>query len=859
MLGKFKEKFRELVYLKYHLYNSLFITLPYSGLSDIGIQLPLFSDLCEKELQKGKSPVEIVEAFFRKILPLAEKEEELKVLFLFLQMVERQVVLFDALEDAAFSSIQELSGPGTLDNFLHNIEAFGLKEKVANIVQSYRVRITLTAHPTQFYPEPILFLIHDLYKAIQTNDLLEIDKLLLQLGKTSFRNAEAVSCLSEASNLIKRCEAIFYNTLVDFHLALFTALFDTIPKEISPVIELGFWPGGDRDGNPNVRVDKTLKIAEILRTSILQHYLEDIEKLRHKLTFEGVSLYLDRIESRLKATLSRDNRGYSTYEELLNDLSELKQFIIHDHQSLFVELIDRLILAASIFKFHFGILDIRQDSHVQDETIEALFEIFAETLPEECRRYRELGEEKKLQLLQTLLDMPASMPAFTLEDPVFQDLVDVFSIIPSIQKSNGERGLHRYIISNATAPHHLLEVLLLAHWCGIPLQGLKLDIVPLFESIESLQSAALTMKTIYSHPLYREHLQKRGNVQTVMLGFSDGTKDGGYLTCNWEIFKCKRELVKLSASFGIEVIFFDGRGGPPSRGGGKSHEFYRAISTQLPQREIQLTIQGQTISSNFGIPVKAKINLEKLFTSGLGGLFHSGQETNLNEADCLLLDRLSALSYAKYCSLKEHPAFIPYLEKITPLMYFGNLNISSRPMRRKQNRSLNLKDLRAISFVGAWAQMKHNIPGYYGFGTALKTLIDEGRGAELQLLYKQRPFFKALIDNSMQSLKKSFLPLTHYLLDDPFFGEIRRMIEEETLLAIESIQYVTSYSELMVNAPQELSSISMREKILLPILVIQQYALMKMREHPTNEEAKIFEKMIVKSISPIINASRNSA
>lgn len=857
MHNSLTEKFREQVYLKYHLYNSLFITLPYSGLSDKGIQLPLFTEMCRKQLYNGSSPKEIVDDFFKNVLHIENQKDKISVLFLFLQMVERQVVLFDALEDAAFMSIHDLRGSGTLHNFLSNVESVRLEEHTAKILETYCIRIILTAHPTQFYPENILNLIQDLYEAIKADNLIEIDTLLLQLGKTSFRNIEKVTCLSEASNLIHRNEEVFYQTICDIHKLIFSQLFPHLPEFLKPVIELGFWPGGDRDGNPNVKIDTTLKIVQVLKSIVIHHYIKDLEHLQHKLTFPGIEILLNRIETKLKCSLESNINGYIGYKDLLADLKSLKEYIRNNHQGLFLELIDQFIIAVSVFGFHFGTLDIRQEASIHSQTLQAIFDISQDLLPAECQKYQELSSDEKLNLLQILLEKPP-LPISYLEDSVFQDVLDVLKNIPAIQMNNGEKALHRYIISNAEEAYNVLEVLLLAYWANIPLNDMKLDIVPLFESVASLRNSRQVMRTLYDLPIYKEHLKRRASIQTIMVGFSDGTKDGGYFTCNWEIFKCKQALVAEGAQKNIGVIFFDGRGGPPSRGGGNSHQFYRALSYQLPQREIHLTIQGQTISSNFGIPEAAKFNLEQLFTAGLEGILFPDNNDYLNNQDCQLLDQLSALSLKKYLTLKNHSHFIPYLEKITPLKYYGRLNISSRPTKRKSTGPLNLRDLRAIPFVGAWTQMKQNIPGYFGLGTALKELIDQGFEDQLKDLYKSRLFFRTLIDNAMQSLSKSFLPLTEYLKNDPEFGELWRIIQDETILATEQIAKISGSNSLMENDPIQRQSIALREEMLLPLLVIQHYAMIMNRNNPSEEDSKIYDKLILKSIPPIINATRNA-
>lgn len=855
---RLRQKFRELVALKYHLYNGLFLTLPFSGLANGGIELPVFMNYCREQLNKNCSPETIVNNFFRDELHLENPKDQITMLFLFLQIIERQVVLFDALENAAFSSTHDMTGPGTLENFLSNIEALSVVDNVAEALKTYRVRVVLTAHPTQFYPEAILSIIKDLSIAVETDNILEIENLLLQLGETPFRNLEKVTPLSEAEKLINRCDDLFYGVLYTIHDNLFSSMPPGWCTSLHPIIELGFWPGGDRDGNPFVTADTTLDVARILKSGIIRHYFEELNHLRHKLTFKGMDKLLNSIENKLELTLENTSEGYQNPLELINELRALKKYIQQEHRGLFRELVDRFILITSIFGFHFGALDVRQDSGIHSRTLQELFHQLKNQLPEESQNYLALNPEEKLTLIQTLLEKPPVSINFKLENPVNQDTIDIFDAISTIQKNNGEKGLNRYIISHTTEPYHLLEVFLLCYWVNSSLLP-HLDIIPLFESIESLKNSANIMQTLYHLPLYKKQLEQRQNTQTIMVGFSDGTKDGGYFTCNWEIFQCKHSVKAASLLHGIDIIFFDGRGGPPSRGGGSTHQFYTALGAQLSQREIQLTIQGQTISSDFGTPDAAQFSLEQMFTAGLKNHIFPEKQGVLKDKDCHLLNQLSNISHQKYLSLKNHPCFLPYLEQITPLKYYEKVNVSSRPDSRETNKPLSLDNLRAIPFMGAWAQMKQNIAGYYGLGTALQELIAQGYETHLKDLYHDCMFFRTILDNSMISLSKSFLPLTRYLENDPIFGEFWRLIEKETQLSKDRICQIAGIENLLEHYPVNSQSIALREEMLRPLLVIQQYALIQHRKVDLQQEdAKIYEKIIIKSLPPSINATRNA-
>jgi phosphoenolpyruvate carboxylase len=256
--------FNELVAMKYQLYNGLFLGLPFEDLADTGVQLPLFAGACREKLQAGKSPAEIVEQFFKERPGKIGFEAKVKFLFKFLQLVERQVVLFDALEDAAFPEVNDLEGPGSLSHFLARVKDQRKTDLLEGKIADYRIRIVLTAHPTQFYPDSILGIITDLNEAIAGDKLPVINDLLLQMGKTRFQNRQRPTPVEEARSLIWYLEHIFYATLPSISDRIVTSLSDDRqdPFLHRPKVELGFWPGGDRDGNPYVTSDTTLKVAQ---------------------------------------------------------------------------------------------------------------------------------------------------------------------------------------------------------------------------------------------------------------------------------------------------------------------------------------------------------------------------------------------------------------------------------------------------------------------------------------------------------------------------------------------------------------------------------------------------------------------
>jgi phosphoenolpyruvate carboxylase len=410
---------------------------------------------------------------------------------------------------------------------------------------------------------------------------------------------------------------------------------------------------------------------------------------------------------------------------------------------------------------------------------------------------------------------------------------------------------------------NVMEVYGLFILCGWQKKEMNIDIVPLFETIDDLQNAATILKTLYQNEEYSQHLKRRNNCQTIMLGFSDGTKDGGYLMANWSIYKAKEQLTAISKEYNIDVIFFDGRGGPPARGGGKTHKFYASMGKNISNKEIQLTIQGQTVSSNFGTIDSAQYNIEQLIHAGISNELFGNKNITLEKDEEDLLQELANESFTAYNELKNHSDFLDYLVHISPLRFYSETNIGSRPAKRTGTNKLDLKDLRAIPFVGAWSQLKQNVTGFYGVGTALQKLEKQGKFNKIKSLYQNSLFFKTLIDNCEMAMKKCFFPLTEYLSKDEKYGEIWNMIYQEYTITEKYLFQLSGKNELMADYPVEQLSISMRERIVLPLVTIQQFAIAQIskieKEMVKNPLKDTYEKLVIRCSFGIINAGRNSA
>jgi phosphoenolpyruvate carboxylase len=768
-------------------------------------------------------------------------------MFRVIQYVERQVVLYDSVEDSAFSQLIRQENNLSLSDYIHLINSKSNKNELLQKLSTFSTRIVFTAHPTQFYSPSVLDIISRLRIFIAKNDINEIDILLQQLGLTSLINSKKPTPFDEAKNIIYFLRDVYYDAVIELYLEIKKNLQD-ISFDNSNIIQFGFWPGGDRDGNPFVTADTTNKVADELRMTLMKCYYGDLKKLEQKLSFRGVEEEIKILRDRIYL-LMFDSTKSIRYSEILTSLDKIRKSLVNDYNSLYLEELESLIDKVKIFKTHFASLDIRQNHSIHKQVI---LEIFIQ-----ARLIRNSLEElSKDELIDILINKEIKIRIDEIENELVKDTIKNIAQLKFIQNKNGEEGCNRYIISNSEDIYSVLFVFALLRWFGWKTETIPMHIIPLFESIEGMANSGAIMDELFKIPEYREHISQHDNFQTIMLGFSDGTKDGGYLQANWSIFKTKENLTSVCKQSNIKAIFFDGRGGPPARGGGKTHRFYASQSDRIANNAIQITIQGQTITSKFGTKEHFKHNSEQLLTAGLShSLFE--KENSISDASRTIIDELANISYHKYTDLKNHNMFIPYLENRSTLKYYGDTNIGSRPTKRGDSKKLELKDLRAIPFVGSWSQLKQNVPGYFGLGTALKKLVDDGKLSELQKLFKDVQFFRALILNSMMSLNKCNFNLTGYIAKDDDFKELWEILFNEYELSKKMVLLISQYNILMEEEPISRSSIEIRENIVLPLLVIQQSALQKIEDESNYKNS--YEKIVKRSLYGNINASRNSA
>ncbi len=460
-----EQSFEEHVATRYRLYSGLFLGLPYNLLQRVGRLLPVFTEHCRKGLQQKESPSAIVERFFAENPSLTDVSQS-DAIFLFLQLIERQVVLFDALEDASFGQTHDLDAPGSVSQIIEEIFRDDRRADLAKILDQTATRIVLTAHPTQFYPDTVQEIIHDLRSALSRNAPADVERLLLQLGKTRFSNHERPTPVDEARSVLRSLEGVFYPVLSGIAARMLVVahrrarLPEHLPKR--PNIQIGFWPGGDRDGNPFVTAAVTLEVARLLKERVLEQHHATAVALARRLTFEGVHDKIQAIVARLRSTwlhaadIGRNGAGshavagttpYATVTELQSELLQLRDLIVRDHQSLFLDDLDDLIVKVHLFGFHFASLDLRQNSDVFFSSLREIAEGAGETnifsaSDRLALTTAESAQQIPFDVLERLLGLaePLSAEAIPRLSPLAKDTLEVLRLVPRIQESNGELG-----------------------------------------------------------------------------------------------------------------------------------------------------------------------------------------------------------------------------------------------------------------------------------------------------------------------------------------------------------------------------------------------------------------------------------
>lgn len=778
----------------------------------------------------------------------------------------------------------------SLEKAVSKVKDYSLtNDEIQNVLNDLSIELIMTAHPTEATKRTVL----ETQKRISGN-LRKLDNpLITEWEKESvedslFNEVTALwhtdelrhrkpEVLDEVKNGLYYFDQTLFDTLPDVFRELEMQLQDQISADdwqIPNFISFGSWIGGDRDGNPNVTPEITWTTLEMQRKLILKKYETSLVDLmrRFSQSNERISISLEFIESveneentylneqekwRIKSEIYRrkfavilkrlretgkSSHGYSHAEELEDDLREIQENAeAHLPKPKKLKSIRKLIRQVEMFGFHLATLDIRNHSGEHEEAVQEILKAVHVT-----DDYVALTEaEKQTVLYQVLSDPRPLLLSVDRYSQSTQDMLQVFSTIKSAHEEFGKRAIEVYLISMTESPSDLLEVLVLAKEAGIyrlhkdGTVESDIDVAPLLETIDDLIAGPEIMKALFETDVYGKQLKARKDHQEIMLGYSDGSKDGGTLSANWELFKAQKEIHSMARQYDIHLKFFHGRGGSLGRGGGSLNTSILSQPVETLGDGVKITEQGEVLSSRYLIKDIAYRNLEQAASA----LFESSARVSSAPDQMKLrkkewetaMEVMSEKSLEKYQSLVfGDPDFLKYFNQATPLTELDALNIGSRPMSRKN--SQQFEDLRAIPWVFAWTQSRHMLPAWYAAGTGLQSFIEQDTSNMeiLQSMYKEWSFFHATVNNlQMALLTADMASAKEYLelVEDPAVAKrIFDNIVDEYERTKEALLQITGNEALLSHSPNIKESVYLRNPYVDPLNYLQVNLIREIRE-----------------------------
>lgn len=686
--------------------------------------------------------------------------------------------------------------------------------------------------------------------------------------------------------------------------------------DVPSFLRFGSWIGGDRDGNPFVTAETTVMAVRLQHREVLREYIDRVTRLSHVLTHSHLlcapseaflaslqrdeasftdeafsdkplrfisepyrrKLYIMRhrllqnlrtVEARLEgADVDATTAGYHSEGEFLHDLQVIRDSLIaHGDQLIADGEVKDLIRLAETFGFFLVHLDIRQESTRHTEAVAELLAQQAEPVD-----YQALDENQRLTLLSDLIghhDNP-TVDRSTLSDNT-RETLEVFKVIARMRKEISPKVFGEYVISMTHAASHVLEVMFLARQAG--LAGRRGDewfcdirISPLFETIIDLEHIEPVMTALLDNACYAALLNAAGNRQEVMLGYSDSCKDGGILASSWSLYQAQKKITELTRGRGIDCRLFHGRGGTVGRGGGPTHEAILAQPAGTVHGEIKFTEQGEVLSYKYSNTETAVFEL----TMGVSGLLKASRGVITPSApdrddNLAIMQQLSEIGEDAYRVLTDRtPGFLNYFYEATPVSEIGMLNIGSRPSHRKKG-DLSKGSVRAIAWVFGWAQSRHTLPAWYGIGAALAQWSDDdpARKEKLQTMYRDWPFFRALLSNTQMSLFKADMGIASQYAELYSNAEVAAkvfgMVRNEHQRTVNNVLQVAQLDQLLAETPSLLRSLSRRNPYLDPLNHIQITLLKRYRnETQSEEERNLWLEPLLRSINAIAAGMRNT-
>lgn len=782
-----------------------------------------------------------------------------------------------------------LGEPRWIRETIERISAAGVsKEEVQAWVNILSVRPVFTAHPTEAARRSILTKLADVADLLDRPSTSARDRRLAEIvdlmWQTDELRLERPEPLDEAMNSLYYVDDLYRHTI--------PIVLETLAEELGQIgvtldptttpISYGSWIGGDRDGNPHVTAQVTRDVMVLQVGHAIRVSLEAIDELRRMLSVStrlaGVSQELldslardiERIPEiepryrrlnieepyRLKATairhrllLTRDRhanngphvpgRDYENGDEFLADLLLLRSSLMRNRGELVAQgALDRMIRVVSAFGLHHATLDVREHASAHHAVLERLFDRLGAD-------YASLDRAGRLAMLRKELTQarPLTGALVPLEGSL-RNTFDTFVAIRDILDRFGSSAIESYIVSMTQGADDLLAPVVLAREAGlVDLHAgrARIGFVPLLETVAELRAADVVLDELLSDPSYRRLVELRGNVQEVMLGYSDSNKDAGITTSQWEIHRAQRRLRDVAMRHGVRLRLFHGRGGSVGRGGGPTHDALLALPWGSVDGEVKLTEQGEVISDKYLLPSLARDNVESILAAALEAtVLHRGPRQSAEDLarwnECM--DEVSNAAFAAYRTLVDHPDLPRYFTASTPVEQLGELHLGSRPSRRPSSDS-GLSGLRAIPWVFGWTQSRQIVPGWFGVGTGLKAAREAGRTDLLRRMLNEWHFFRTFISNVEMTVAKTDMTIARHYVDSLVPDDLHPVfdiITAEYDLTVRELLHLTEKNEILADQPVLARTLAVRDTYLAPLHLLQVSLLRQVREMHARDE-----------------------
>jgi len=798
---------------------------------------------------------------------------------------------------------------------------FVIKELIANkitvksfneLLKSLEIIPVFTAHPTEATRQTIL------------RKILNISKILLEKeisNESDFNFIEFKKKLKTQITLIWQSTDIRFSKITvrdEIQRGLFffkDIIFDEVPKLYSklnhaiesnfkkeilspPIIKLGSWMGGDRDGHPFVTIDLSKETFKYQKETIIDLYLKELDllysflsqsvsivsvskKLKKSIEWDKKNLNLEitnsllreptelyrhkliLIAEKLKLTLKNESFGYNNIEEFIYDLDLIKESLQENKGDIiYKEVLLPFIYKVKTFGFHFIKIDIRQNSKEINDAVEEVLRVASV-----CNKFNKLNEETKNKILtgEILNRRPLTNNYTKLSDSTTK-VINEIKLINFAQNNISQDACEDFIISNSSNVSDILGLLLLSKEAGVSFLteaneiNSSLNILPLFETIEDLRSCDLILKELFENCAYKSHLKSRNQIQKVMLGYSDSNKDGGIVTSNYELFSAQKRITELTSKYKIDLVLFHGRGGSISRGGGPLHKSILSQPQNSIKGKIKITEQGEMISSKYLVPQIANRSLELITSAVILASESSNKNFAVNTNFIEALSLISKEAFKVYKELVSSPNFIDYFRTATPIDIIEKIEIGSRPSSRKKGNDISM--LRAIPWVFSWTQNRQTISGWYGFGSAISNLVSTNsiNVKLLKKMYKEWKFFTVMIENiEMVLLKTDMIIAEKYseLSSESsrlIFNKIKKEYEKSVAVLLE----ITGQNYLMDNNKSLQRSILLRNPYIDPISFIQLKFIKEYRNAKSETKKKEILSLLRSTVNGIAAGIRNT-